>query len=597
MSVFGIDLGTTNSCIAVLRNGKPEVLPADNPSGIVPSVVGLENGAFIVGTRARNRAGAFPEGTVSSVKRRMGTSDEITLDDGSQKTTCSPEEISAVILRYLAAEAKRLTGEDVRDVVITVPAYFSDGQRRATMDAGRQAGLNVLRLLNEPTAAALFYGQIEESQASENLLVYDLGGGTFDVSVLRSGAISEVLASTGDTHLGGDDFDARLVGLLLEGTGCSLEQVKACPAAWVRLALAAEKARIRLSSETYMHVREADIQAPDGGRFNVDREIERSELERLCQDLLSRTADFMHQAVSEASLETASIAKVLLVGGVTRMPAIKRVVQDVFGDAARPALDPDRAVACGAAIQGGIITGEQCDRILVDVTPHTLSVECLEGDSWGSSGRNGDMDMFDVLFNPSEHLICAPIIPRNTQIPVTRAEQFWTMTTNQEKCSLRVFQGESRKPSENTLLGEVDLILAKAPAGSPVIVEYTYTLDGIVRMRAEHKGYGRKVEITLDSRHPKGITADGSRTVVDVDAEPVRSEAEPQAEPEAKAAPVNFVTHRARQKLEALPEGEAKKGLADLLAAYEQALANDADDVDDREDALMDKLDELDGAE
>ena len=596
MSVFGIDLGTTNSCIAVLKNGKPEVLPADNPSGIVPSVVGLENGAFIVGTRARNRAGAFPEGTVSSVKRHMGTSDELTLDDGSQKTTCSPEEISAVILRYLAAEAKRLTGEEVKDVVITVPAYFSDGQRRATLDAGRQAGLNVLRLLNEPTAAALFYGQIEESTVSENLLVYDLGGGTFDVSVLRSGAISEVLASTGDTHLGGDDFDAKLVGLLLEGTGYSLEQIKSFPAAWVRLALAAEKARIRLSNETYVHVREADIQAPGGGRFSVDREIERSELEQLCQDLLSRTADFMHQAVSEASLERSSISKVLLVGGVTRMPAIKRVVQDVFGNAARPALDPDRAVACGAAIQGGIITGEQCDRILVDVTPHTLSVECLDSDM-KSRHSDDDLDMFDFMFNRSEHLICAPIIPRNTQIPVTRAEQFWTVVPNQERCNLRVFQGESRKPAENTLLGEVDLILAKAPAGSPVIVEYTYTLDGIVRMRAEHKGYGRKVEISLDSRHPKGITADGSRTVVDVEAEPAKGKAEDKAEAAPEAAPVNFVTHRARQKLDSLPEGGARTELEALLSAYEKALASDADDVDDREDALMDKLDELDGAE
>ena len=204
---------------------------------------------------------------------------------------------------------------------------------------------------------------------------------------------------------------------------------------------------------------------------------------------------------------------------------------------------------------------------------------------------NGDMDMFDFLFNPSEHLICAPIIPRNTQIPVTRAEQFFTVTANQEFCSLKVYQGESRKPSENTLLGEVDLRLAKAPAGSPVVVEYTYTLDGIVRMRAEHKGYGRKVEITLDSRHPKGITADGSRTVVDVDADPVRTEAETQA------APVNFVTHRARQKLDSLPEGGAKTELEALLSAYEKALASDADDVDDCEDALMDKLDELDGAE
>jgi molecular chaperone DnaK len=559
--VFGIDLGTTNSCIAVLEEGIPRVIPVDG-KGIVPSVVSLEGETLLVGERAKNRAAAFPEQSLRSVKRCMGGQEKLCLGDRKH----SPEEISAMILRYLCHEAERLEGVPVKQVVITVPAYFSDAQRRATLEAGTLAGLEVERIINEPTAAALFYDHVdvgggkEEAKASgeEYVLVYDLGGGTFDVSVLRTGEIVEVLASTGDTHLGGDDFDQCLVELLqetiLEQNGTDLQNY---PPALARLAAAAEEAKIRLSSKANTLIQENHIPTPEGGTCSVSLEISREYFEGITRHLLEKTRTLTFQALKEANLHKECIKKVLLVGGMTRMPGVSDLVAEIFQDAPLPVVDPDRSVAHGAAIQGGMITGDYCEQILIDVTPHTLSVAAL------------DTDTHDIF--------CAPIIPRNTQLPVTRARTFATVCDNQRRVEIDVYQGEFHFPQENTLLGGTLLSLAKAPANSPVVVEYSYDLDGIVHITAEQKGFSRKIELSLDSRNPGEI--------LEQDMEELDEEMEAEIM-ESSEEMFNFILVRARKFLEKLPE-EKRKDLVVLLDNYEEALKEDADNLDDLEDELL----------
>jgi len=585
--IYGIDLGTTNSCISVLRDGKPHTIPVDG-NGIVPSVVSLDGENLLVGRKARNRAVAFPEQSVRSVKRLMGATEKLTLG----KKTYDPEDVSAMILRYLCDEARRIEGCDVERAVVTVPAYFSDAQRRSTMEAGRRAGLTVERIVNEPTAAALFYDHIHASldsaspdpAASETkpgksseqyALVYDLGGGTFDVSVLRMGDIIEVLSSTGDTHLGGDDFDDRVVTRILqqirEKNGLDLE---GCVPALARLGSVAESARITLSDKASVRINEAHIPAPHNKSCSVSMELSREELEEMTEDLVDRTIASVEKAMEEARLTPDRIDRVLLVGGMTRMPVIAARLEAIFGTARMPVVDPDLSVANGAAIQGGIISGENCEQILVDVTPHTLGLKTL------SARRDR---MYD----------CVPIIPRNTQIPVTRARTFFTIVRHQELVRLEVYQGESIEPNENVLIGETDLTLAEAEAHCPVAVEYSYDLNGIVHLVAEQKGYSRRTEVRIDSRNPELFR---SQNLEDIEEDDEDADEEIEALEENSRA-INFVTQRARDLIGGMADGERKKSLSEALARYEKALKDDDDAVDEIEDELLTLMEENDDAE
>ncbi len=570
--IYGIDLGTTNSCISVLKDGRPRVIPVDG-SGIMPSVVSMDGKELLVGRRARNRATAFPEESVRSVKRLMGTSEKISLGN----RTYEPEDISAMILRRLCDEAERIEGSRVERVVITVPAYFSDAQRRATIEAGKRAGLVVERIVNEPTAAALFYDLIraeadggphgesaKKTQPSwKHALVYDLGGGTFDVSVLRMGEIIEVLASTGDTHLGGDDFDERLARRLLdairEREGADLsEHVPAL----ARLRAVAESARIVLSEKASVLIEEAGIPAPGGKSCTISMEVSREELESMTGDLIGRTVASVDRALKEAGLTADRIDRVLPVGGMTRMPAIAARLGDIFGDARMPVVDPDLSVANGAAVQGAIISGENVEQILIDVTPHTLGLESLDPE-------DGD-------------LVCTPIIPRNTPIPVTRSRTFLTVAWHQEQVELNVYQGESVDPGENTLIGSTSLALARAPEHSPITVEYSYDLNGMVRIIAEQKGYSRRTELKLDSRSPQLFASQTLNGLGD----------SREDDAEVGGAAINFVTRRARGLIDRLPPGKRRDRIADLLARYEKALRGEEEDVDEIEDELLSLMEE-----
>jgi molecular chaperone DnaK len=571
--IYGIDLGTTNSCISVLKEGKPYTIPVDG-NGIVPSVVSLDGTAILVGRKAWNRAAAFPEQSIRSVKRLMGTTEKLKL--GGKEY--DPEDISAMILRYLCDEANRIEGHQVERVVITVPAYFSDAQRRATMEAGKRAGLTVERIINEPTAAALFYDHVlasngeagasgsAKTSSEQYALVYDLGGGTFDVSVLHMGEIIEVLASTGDTHLGGDDFDKRIVTRLLQEIqqreNVNLEEYVP---ALARLNAVAERVKISLSEKASVRVEETRIPTPKGKGCTVSMEFSREEFEAMTEDFVDRTVASVEKAMEEAQLSPEKIEKVLLVGGMTRMPAIAARLEQIFGGARMPVVDPDLSVSNGASIQGGIISGENCEQILVDVTPHTLSLESLSY----NYGR----------------LECTPIIPRNTQIPVTRARTFATISHHQKVAELKVYQGESIFPNENTLIGETYLELAPAEASCPVLVEYSYDLNGIVHLVAEQKGYSRKTEIRIDSRNPQLFSSQGLEEIEEDD------ENEDVDEVEESPSAVNFVTQRARNLISKMEAGAEKDALAEVLARYEKALLDDDEAVDEVEDELLTLID------
>ncbi|MDR0882162.1 MAG: Hsp70 family protein [Candidatus Adiutrix sp.] len=571
--IYGIDLGTTNSCLSVLSGGQPRVLPIDG-NGLVPSVVSLDGAELLVGRRAWNRAAAFPEQTIKSVKRLMGSNEKLRLGE----KTYQPEDVSAMILGYLRDEAERLEGLKVRRVVITVPAYFSDAQRRATIEAGQKAGLTVERIINEPTAAALFYDQLrvsgQDSQDGEGrwkyALVYDLGGGTFDVSILRLSEIIEVLASTGDTHLGGDDFDARLTSRLLEtireGGGPDLSQYRPAVA---RLTAEAEKAKIILSQKGTVHIAEAHIPTPDGRPVTVETDISRGEFEEMTAYLLERTTDFVGKALDEAGIRASDIDRVLLVGGMTRMPAVGQRLNAIFGQAQRPVVDPDLSVVRGAAIQGAIITGENIEQILLDVTAHTLGLSAL-------NARTGNLD-------------CVPIIPRNTPIPAVRSRLFATTMENQKKVELKVYQGEAIDPDQNVLIGASFLELARAEAHCPIEVEYSYDLNGMVHMVAEQKGYSRRTEVRFDSRNPQG---DDFQSLDFLDDDDNDDGLEP-ASPSRAGEGINFITRRARTLLEKISKEENQAVLASLLERYEQALANDSADLDDLEDELLSLMDEI----
>jgi molecular chaperone DnaK len=491
--ILGIDLGTTNSCMAVMEGGEAVVIPNAEGARTTPSVVGFsKKGEKLVGQVAKRQAISNPENTVYSIKRHMGDANyKVTLQGKQYK----PQEISAMILQKLKSDAEAYLGEEIKQAVITVPAYFNDAQRQATKDAGAIAGLEVLRIINEPTAASLAYG-LDKGDVEQTILVYDLGGGTFDVSVLElGGGVFEVKSTSGDTHLGGDDFDQRIVNHLLaefrKAEGIDLSKDRAV---LQRLTDAAEKAKIELSGVASTNVNLPFLTVgPDGEPKHLDIDLTRAQFQKMTEDLLEKTLVSMRQALSDSKLTPNDLDKVILVGGATRMPAVVELVENFTGKKPYKNINPDEAVAVGAAIQAGVLGGEVKDVLLLDVNPLTLGIETLGG-------------------------IATPLIQRNTTIPTKKSQIFSTAADNQPSVEIHVLQGERGIASENKTLGRFTLDgIPPAPRGIPQI-EVTFDIDanGILHVGAKDLGTGKKQSISIQK--PGGLTdAEIERMVKDAE--------------------------------------------------------------------------------
>ncbi len=469
--IIGIDLGTTNSCVAVMEGGEPVVIANAEGSRTTPSVVAFaKNGERMVGQVAKRQAIQNPDRTISSIKRQMGTDHKVTVDGKSY----TPQEISAMILQKLKADAEAYLGQKVTEAVITVPAYFNDSQRQATKDAGKIAGLDVKRIINEPTAAALAYGVDKEED--QKIMVYDLGGGTFDVSILDIGeGIIEVLATAGDTHLGGDDFDQRIMDYLAsefkKENGIDLTSDKV---AMQRLKEAAEKAKIELSGVTTSNVNLPYITADATGPKHLDVTLTRAKFNELTADLVEKTMVPVRQAMKDAGLSASDISKVLLVGGSSRIPAVQEAVKKITGKDGFKGINPDECVAVGAAIQGGVLGGDVNGMLLLDVTPLSLGIETMGG-------------------------VFTKLIDRNTTIPVSKSQIFSTAADNQTSVEVNVLQGEREFAADNKSLGRFHLDgIAPARRGVPQIeVKFDIDANGIVNVSATDKGTGKEQHITI----------------------------------------------------------------------------------------------------
>ena len=472
--VIGIDLGTTNSCVAVLEGGEPVVIANAEGARTTPSVVAFtKNGERLVGETAKRQAITNPDRTIASIKRHMGESYTVEIDGKSY----TPQDISAMILGKLKADAEAYLGEKVTEAVITVPAYFSDAQKQATKDAGKIAGLEVKRIINEPTAASLAYG-LDKAEGAQKILVYDLGGGTFDVSVLELGdGVFEVLATNGDTHLGGDDFDNAVLDFLADSFmaehGVDLRKDNM---ALQRLKEAAEKAKKELSSAQTTKINLPFITVTEAGPLHMDMDLTRARFDQLTSDLVDRSIEPMKKAMADAGVSNSDISKVILVGGSTRIPAVQAAVQKVTGKEPFKGINPDECVAVGASIQAGVLTGEVNDVLLLDVTPLSLSIETLGG-------------------------VATKLIERNTTIPTKKSQIFSTAADNQTAVDVHVMQGEREMAADNITLGRFQLTgIAPAPRGIPQI-EVTFDIDanGIVNVSAKDLGTGKEQQITITS--------------------------------------------------------------------------------------------------
>ena len=560
--VIGIDLGTTNSVVAVMEGGEPTVITNQEGSRLTPSVVGFaKNGERLVGQLAKRQAVSNPDRTISSIKRHMGEgSYRVTIDDKKY----SPEEISAMILQKLKADAEAYLGETVSQAVITVPAYFNDSQRQATKDAGKIAGLEVLRIVNEPTAASLAYG-IDKTD-DHTIMVYDLGGGTFDVSILDVGdGVFEVKATNGDTHLGGDDFDQRIIDWMADAfqteNGIDLRKDKM---AAQRLKEAAEKAKIELSSAMSSQINLPFITADATGPKHLDMTLTRAKFNELTADLVDRTMTPVRKALQDAGLRASDLKKVLMVGGSTRIPAVYDAVKKELNCEPFKGINPDECVAVGAAIQGGVLNGEKKGLLLLDVTPLSLGIETLGG-------------------------VCTKIIDRNTTIPTHKSQVFSTAADNQPSVEVNVLQGEREFARDNKSLGVFHLDgIAPAPRGVPQI-EVTFDIDanGIVKVSAKDLGTGKEQNIT--------ITASTNMSKEDID-KAVKEAEQFAADDKKKREEVDirngadqmvFQTEKMLKengdKLPADVKSDAEAKLADLKTAVQ---SGNVDDIKAKQEAL-----------
>ena len=545
MVAIGIDLGTTNSVAARLVQGRAQAITIDGHT-TVPSVVLYEQGRVVVGREARNLELLHPEHTIRSVKRRMGSAHRYEIAGRS----LAPEQVSAEVLRALKAGAELELGEPVTDAVITVPAYFDDAQRRATLRSGELAGLSVLRLLNEPTSAALCYEQlgIDGRDEPELILVYDLGGGTFDVSVLEVfQGTREVRATTGNTRLGGDDFDDKLLSLFVDVLKRQdAVDLREDPAAMARLRRAAEQAKIALSADVRAAVREEFVASSSSRSLHLQLEVTRRQLEELIEDFVDSTIELSRKAIADAGLTERDLSRICLVGGSTRIPLVRSRLAEEFGVSIHEEIDPDLAVGLGACLQAAMLQGQAVDRVLVDVAAHSLGVRAL---------GNSDED----LSLPPDTFV--PILRRNTVLPATRVEEFHTLVDEQEQVDVEVFQGEQSRASQNKPVGSFLCPLVARPAGSAVRIAFSYDLDAVVRVTVSQPGIPGERSVALD--------------VPDASPKPRRT---------ASSRAESVVVRRARRLASELSEGPRTE-LERLIAAAENAPSEQAEDA---EGALLD---------
>ena len=560
--IIGIDLGTTNSCVAVMEGGEPVVIANAEGARTTPSVVGFaKNGERLIGQVAKRQAITNPDRTISSIKRHMGTDYKVEID-GKKYT---PQEISAMILQKLKADAEAYLGEKVTEAVITVPAYFNDSQRQATKDAGAIAGLDVKRIINEPTAAALAYGMDKESD--QKVMVYDLGGGTFNVSIIEMGdGVTEVLSTAGDTHLGGDDFDNRIIDWLADEfkkeNGVDLRSDKM---AAQRLKEAAEKAKIELSGVASTQINLPFITADANGPKHLDTTLTRAKFNELTADLVEKTMVPVRQALKDAGLNPGDLHKVLLVGGSTRIPAVQDAVKDYMKCEPSKGINPDECVAIGASIQGGVLGGDVKGLLLLDVTPLSLGIETMGG-------------------------VCTKIIDRNTTIPTKKSQVFSTAADNQPAVEVNVLQGEREFARDNKSLGMFKLDgIAPAPRGIPQI-EVTFDIDanGIVNVSAKDLGTGKEQHITITS----------STNMSKEDVERAVKEAEQYAEEDKKkreevdarnaADQMVFQTEKALGEMEGKISDSEKSDIQAKLDALKEALkGSDIDAIKAKQEELQ----------